>query len=302
MIDHSANRAAEMEILVATVEEGGFSAAARRLGKTPSAVSKLISRLEGRLGTRLFNRSTRSLQLTAEGRRFYERATAILSDMAAAEEEARAGDAPSGLLRINTSASYAVHKLAPILPGFLDRYPDISVDLAITDHVVDLLAARADIAVRAGNLDSSSLIARKLGETPIRIVASPDYISRHGEPQQAADLAHHIMLGFSYRRAIEALPLLDAKGQMTEYLPTSKVKAMEGEVLRHLAIKGGGLVRMAGFTVEEDLAAGRLVEVLGGKQALPPEAFHAVYVGSGGPLPSRVRVMLDFLAEHGRVS
>ena len=166
------NRSGEMEVFVRVVELGGFSPAARTFRMTPSAVSKLIARLEARLGARLVSRSTRKLQLTPEGCAFYERAARILADLDEAERRAGTGEQATGLIRVNTSASYATHVLVNILADFLALHPGITLDLVQTDLVVDLLAERTDVAVRAGPLKSSSLIARKLGETGMTIVAA----------------------------------------------------------------------------------------------------------------------------------
>ncbi|WP_207477139.1 LysR family transcriptional regulator [Arenibaculum pallidiluteum] len=294
------NRSGEMEVFVQVVEQGGFSAAARICRMTPSAVSKLIARLEARLGTRLINRSTRRFQLTPEGCSFYERATRILADMEDAERAAGVGEQPVGRIRLNTSASYATHILAPILPEFLDHHPGVSLDLIQTDTVIDLLAERTDVAVRAGPLKSSSLVARKLGETPMVIVAAPAYLRRHGEPRTIAELERHNRLGFSYVRAVEGWPL--RQGAESVVVPTlGRVQASDGEALRQLALGGSGLARLAAFTVREDVAAGRLVPVLEDLNPGDREAFHAIYVGQGGLVPSRVRALLDFLAERGRV-
>src|SRR3954451_10278332 len=149
------NRASEMEGFVRAVDLGGFSAAARALRMTPSAVSKLIARLEARLGARLVTRSTRKLQLTPEGTAFYDSGVRILADMAAAEREAAVGAAPRGRLRVNSYVPFGVHRLIPLLPRFLERYPEISVDLVLTDSVLDLMAQRAHLAIRAGQLGES---------------------------------------------------------------------------------------------------------------------------------------------------
>ncbi len=294
------NRSGEMEVFVRVVELGGFSPAARAARMTPSAVSKLIARLETRLGARLLNRSTRQLQLTPEGCAFYERATRILADLEDAERSASVGEHAVGRVRVNTSASYANHVLAPALPEFLSLHPGVTLDIVQTDAVVDLLAERTDVAVRAGPLKSSSLVARKLGETALTIVAAPPYLERSGEPRSIADLEGHNRLGFGYARAIDGWPLRE-NGETIVVPATGRVQASDGEGLRHLALAGAGLARLAAFTVREDIAAGRLVSVLGNLDTGETEAFHAVYVGQGGPLPSRVRALLDFLAEKGRV-
>jgi DNA-binding transcriptional LysR family regulator len=290
-----------MEVFVRVVELGGFSPAARAEKMTPSAVSKLIARLEIRLGARLLNRSTRQLLLTPEGCAFYERATRILADIADAERAAGAGEQAVGRVRINTSASYFNHILAPVLPDFLALHPGVTLDITQTDAVVDLLAERTDVAVRAGPLKSSSLIARKLGETALTIVAAPVYLERCGEPRSIAELESHTRLGFGYVRAVDGWPLVE-NGE-TNVVPTSsRVQASDGEALRRLALAGVGLARLASFTVREDIAAGRLSSVLEPLNPGDTEAFHAVYVGQGGPLPSRVRVLPDFLTARARVN
>jgi len=294
------NRSGEMEVFVRVVEGGGFSVAARRLRMTPSAVSKLVSRLETRLGTRLVNRTTRKLLLTPEGNAFYERCLRILADIEEAERSASATEHPVGRVRINTSASYGTHILAPIMAGFLERYPRVSVDIVQTDVIVDLLAERADIAVRAGPLADSSLLARKLGETPLVVVAAPAYLERCGTPQTAADLAELNRLGFGYIRAAEDWRF-EEDGRPVAVPIKSRLQASDGEALRQLAIQGAGLARLAAFTCRADVEAGRLVAVLPDKAIVEMEAFYAVYVGQGGPLPARVRAMLDYLGELGRV-
>lgn len=295
------NRSGEMEVFVSVVQFGGFSPAARAFRMTPSAVSKLIARLEERLGTRLLNRSTRQLQLTPEGSAFYERARDILADLEDAERAAGMGEQPVGRVRINTSASYANHVLAPILPEFMQRFPGITLDIVQTDLVVDLLAERTDVAVRAGPLKSSSLVARKLGETTPTIVASPAYLERCGEPQTIAELERHNRLGFGYARTVDGWPLRE-NGRTIVVPPAGRVQTNDGEGMRHLALAGVGLARLSMFTVRDDIAAGRLKRVLAHLETGEMEAFHAVYVGQGGPLPSRIRALLDFLAEHGRIN
>lgn len=293
------NRSGEMEVFVQVVQLGGFSHAAQRAEMTQSAVSKLISRLEERLGARLLNRSTRRLELTPEGCAFYERAVRILSDMDEAERQAGIGEQPAGRIRLNTSASYANHILAPILPEFLAQYPDVTLDIVLTDAVIDLLAERTDVAIRAGPLKSSGLIARKLGETAMMIVAAPAYLQRAGEPKKVADLERHSCIGFGYTREMDGWRLVE-KGMPVEFRPPSRVLASDGEAIRRLAVVGVGLARLAAFTVKDDIAAGRLTAVLKQLHQQETEAFHAIYVGRGGPVPARVRALLDFLAELAR--
>ena len=294
------NRSGEMEVFVQVVERGGFSSAARSIGMTPSAVSKLVARLEARLGTRLINRSTRVFKLTAEGCVFFERATRILADIDDAERIASTAEIPSGRIRLSTSASYATHVLAAILPEFLEQYPAITVDIVQSDLVVDMLEDRMDVAVRAGPLKSSSLVARKLGDTAMTIVAAPSYADRRGLPRTIEDIERHDSLGLSYTRAMGGWPL-KSEGETILAPVVGRVQANEGEALRQLVLAGCGIARLANFTIRSDLKAGRLMPVLEEYNPGDREEFHAIHVGQGGPLPSRVRALLDFLAKYGKV-
>jgi DNA-binding transcriptional LysR family regulator len=294
------NRSGEMEVFVRAVELGGFSAAATACKMTPSAVSKLITRLEARLGTRLVNRSTRKLQLTPEGSAFYQRSVSILADIAEAERDASSGEQATGPIRINTSGSFGNHILAPLVPQFLAEHPGITLDITVTDKVVDLMAERADVAIRAGPLKSSSLIARKLGGARKLIVGSPGYLATHGMPRSIAELENHCRIGFSYSRAIQGWQLLDGAEAVTVPV-TPGVQVSDGEAMRHLAVAGAGLARLADFTLRQDIAAGRLAVVMEDFNPGDIEDFYAVYLGQGGPLPARIRALLDFLATHAKL-
>lgn len=295
------NRSGELEVFIRVVELGGFSAAARQFRMTPSAVSKLIARLETRLGVRLINRSTRKLQLTAEGSAYYDRGVRILSDMDTAEREAAAGASPRGRLRVNTNVAFGIHHLLPLLPGFLATHPDVAVDVALTDAVVDLLEERADVAIRTGPLRASRLLARKLGESRMVVVASPAYIQRHGEPSTPDDLANHNVLGFCFTRHIEGLPFLERNGTITTVSTTGNSLVSDGEAMRHLALAGLGIARLSSFHVTPDLKAGRLVPVLEAYNPGDIEPLHAVFLGHGGHLPARVRAFLDYLVAKVRI-
>lgn len=294
------NRSGEIEVFVRVVDLGGFSAAARAFNITPSAVSKLVSRLESRLGVRLINRSTRKLQLTAEGAAFHERGLRILEDLAAAEREAATGAEPQGRLRINSNVPFGLHYLLPLLPGFLALYPQIKVDIALTDRVVDLIAERADVAIRTGPLRESSLIARKLGDSRMMVVAAPGYLKTHGTPETLADLDRHNQLGFCFTRHIEGWPFADGHGAITTMALSGNALVSDGEALRQLALAGLGLARLSSFHIMPDVVAGRLVPVLENYNAGDIETMFAVYVGQGGHLPARVRAFLDYLAQNVR--
>lgn len=293
---HDVNRSGELEVFVRVTEQGGFSAAARALRMTPSAVSKLIGRLEARLGVRLVNRSTRSLQLTAEGAAFYERAVQILGDLDTAEREAAAGASPRGRLRVNANVAFGRRHLAPLIPDFLARHPEVSIDLVLTDTVVDLMEQRADVAIRVGPLRESRLVARKLGESRVVVVASPAYLARHGTPRSPADLVGHNLLGFSFARLVEGWPFRGPDGGIVSVTPAGNALAGDGETMLALVLAGLGLARLSLFQTQEDIATGRLVPVLEDFNPGDREPIHAIFVGQGGHLPARVRAFLDYLA------
>lgn len=294
------NRSGEMEAFVQTVDRGGFSAAARALGMTPSAISKLIGRLEARLATQLVHRSTRKLQLTPEGQLFYDRSVRVLADMDEAERCAASGAVPRGRVTISASVSFGHHVLLPLVPQLLAAHPDISLDIGLTDRVVDLMDERADIAIRWGQLGASDLVARLLGHTQQAIVASPGYLARHGTPTTREALAQHQRLGTNYRRSTPGWPLR-VDGRAADLPISGKVRAGDGEALRHLALAGAGLVRLSVYHLHADIAAGRLVPVMQAFNPLDTEPIHAVYLGKPGRLPARIRAVLDFLVAQVRL-
>ena len=295
------NRSGEMEVFVRVVDLGGFSAAARAFRMSPSAVSKLVARLEARLGVRLINRSTRKLQLTPEGTAYYDRCIRILDDINTAEREAAVGATPRGRVRVNTSVPFGLHWLLPLLPGFLKLHPGVSVDVSLTDTVVDLMEERADVAIRVGPLRESRLLARKLGESRMVVVAAPAYLKDHGTPRTPTELAQHNMLGFCFSKQIDGWPFRDSKGGTISVAPVGNALVSDGEAMQKLAVAGAGLARLARFHVDADIKAGRLVAVLEDFNPGDFEPIHAVFVGHGGQLPARVRAFLDYLVENVRL-
>ncbi|MFM0038932.1 LysR family transcriptional regulator [Paraburkholderia strydomiana] len=291
------NRSRELEVFVRSVELGGFSAAARALGMTPSAVSKLVARLEARLGARLLNRSTRNLQLTPEGCVFYERGVRVLAELDETERDAALGATPRGRLRVHANVPLGRHYLLPLVPAFLDAHPDITLDIVLTDQVVDLLEQRTDVAIRSGPLKDSQLVARKLGDAGMVIVGAPAYLARHGTPGTPADLRAHNRLGFGFARAVNGWPLLEG-GRRIDVPVEGNALVSDGETLRQLAVAGVGLARVAAFQVRDDVAAGRLVVLLDAFNPGDTEPVNALYLGQGGHLPARVRALLDFLVQR----
>ena len=295
------NRSGEMEVFARVFELGGFSAAARALHLTPSAISKLIGRLETRLGARLVNRSTRGLQFTPEGRLFYDRSIRLLADLDEVERSVAEAEIPSGKIRVSANVPVGRQLLLPIVPAFLEAYPKLSLEISLTDQVIDLLEQRTDVALRSGPLKNSQLIARKLGAVRMMIVGSPGYFARHGIPKTPDELPRHNRLGFNYARASKGWPLID-KGVERTIPPSGNVQASDGDALRALAVSGVGLVRLASFVVRDDIAANRLVAVLEAFNPGDIDELHAVYLGQGGLLPVRIRVFLEFLAQRIKIS
>jgi DNA-binding transcriptional LysR family regulator len=293
------NRAGEMQAFLRVVETGSFSEAARQMRMTPSTLSKLIARIETRLGARLLERSTRRLSLTAEGWVYYERSQALLAEIEDLERELTKGAVNiGGTLRVSASVGFGMVAVEPLLPAFWAAYPNVIVDLSLSDEIVDLYLDRTDVAFRVGNLASSSLTALKLGTAPRKIVASPDYLARYGIPRSGADLAQHRCLGFNFRRSAPVWPLQEA-GRIHDRSLTGPLLANNGETVRRMALAGMGLARMGEFHIREDLQAGTLVEVLAEAVLGDTEDIHALFLG-GARLPHRVRIFLDFMAPRLR--
>jgi DNA-binding transcriptional LysR family regulator len=295
------NRAGEMEAFVRAVSRRSFSAAARELRMTPSAISKLVARLETRLGVRLLQRSTRKLELTSEGSAFYERSQRILADLDEAERFVAARATPRGRVRVNCSVPFGQILLMPALPKFLASYPEVTVDVELTDRVVDLVDERADVAIRHGRLPSSRLVARHLGDSRKVIVAAPVYLRNHGTPATLKELEGHVRLGFNYPHSTETWPLRERRGNVAGLPVNGRARVSNGEALRALVFAGLGLARLSAFHAQRDIDAGRLVDVMESFNPGDTEPLHAVYLGRGGHLPARVRVFLDWLAENLRL-
>ncbi len=289
------NRSGEMEVFARVVEEGGFTAAAKALSMTPSAVSKLVARLEARLGSRLINRSTRKLQLTAEGLTFHERSLRVLADLDEAERAVSATAVPKGRLRINSNVPFGLHHLLPLVPRFTALHPEVQVDVTLTDQVIDLLDERAELAIRVGPLRPSQLVAKKLGDSRMALVASPDYLARRGTPKHPDELAGHDLVVFNFARHCDEWPFL-IDGERICYPAHGRALVGDGESAARLAMAGQGITRLSMFHIANDIAAGRLVPVLEEFNSREVETLSAVYVGHAGPLPARVRAFIDFLA------
>ncbi|WP_145186995.1 LysR family transcriptional regulator [Pseudomonas sp. URMO17WK12:I11] len=293
-----AGRSGELEVFSKVVEEGSLSGAARALGLTPSAVSRIIGRTEQRLGTRLLLRTTRALNLTNEGEAYLRGARRILADLLEVEEAITDQGVPRGRLRVSAALGHGRQTVVPLLSTFSARYPEVLVDLTLSDEIVDIHGGEADVALRFGQLPDSSLSARCLGHTGQVVVASPDYLARCGTPQRPEDLAQHNCLRFNFRRAMPDWPFR-RQGQDFSLKVTGNIACSSGEALAQLARLGAGIARIGLFTVADELQRGELVALLQDYNPGDREPLHAVFVG-GPAMPARVRVFVDFLVECHR--
>ncbi|NUP12185.1 MAG: LysR family transcriptional regulator [Polyangiaceae bacterium] len=284
-----------IEFLTTAVETGSFAAAARRLGVTPSAVSRRIARLEEDLGVPILARTTRSLRLTNDGQAFHDRCVRILQELTEAKEViARASKKPSGTLRVDAPIALGRAIIAPALPRFLDRYPEIRLDLTLRDQFVDPVAEGLDVLVRIGRLGESNLIARKLGESAILHVASPRYLKKHGTPKLPKDLANHDCLGYLREGQPAAFKfVIDGTLHVSDI--SGPCHTNDADVLRQLALAGIGIVAVFDFLARDPIQTGALQVVLGNyPSATWP--IHALYPKNRHLVP-KVSVFLDFLSE-----
>lgn len=287
----------DMAAFIRSVELNGFSAAARDLGLTPSAISKLVTRLEERLGVRLLNRTTRKIALTPEGEAYFLRCQRILADIEEAESEImHFRTQPKGVLRLNVGIAFGMHQLIPVLPLFLARYPEIEVDLAITDSIVDLIEEGADLAIRTGELADSTLIARKICDLERIICAAPAYLKQHGTPREPKDLLTHNCITLGVAPALKRWPF-NLGGSVTRINVHGNIVANSADALRQLAIMGAGIIRLGDNIVGEDLAQGHLVPVLEAVHHVEPLPLHAIYP-QGRHRSPKVIAMVDFLLEQ----
>ena len=289
------DRLAAMEAFVRVAETQSFSEAARRLRASKSAISRQVAALEADLGARLFHRTTRSLTLTEAGHGYYQQVSRILADLDEANlSVSRLQAAPRGRLRVNAPMSFGFLHLAPAIPDFLARYPEVEVDMTMNDRYVDLVDEGFDVAVRIARLDDSSLVARKLA--PIRrvICASPAYLALHGVPACPDDLKSHECLSYSNVLPVGEWRFVAPDGRPWPVEVHGRLNANNGDALRVAALAGLGLVNQPTFIVGGDLQAGALVSVL--TEFIPEDsALHAVYPHSRHLSP-KVRAFVDFLA------
>ncbi len=285
-----------METFARVVESGSFSRAARDLHMTPSAVSKMIGRLEDRLGVRLLSRTTRKLSLTEEGRAFYQRVTPILAEVEEAEETVSLSTAEArGVLKVNTSTAFGQYQVVPLIPNMLEKYPNLQVQLTMTDSIVNLVEEGFDVSIRIGTLTDSSLIARKLGTAHRVLVASPDYLKRHGTPTCPNDLKAHECLKLSIPTSLNKWEFILNDGPSTVEV-SGRFEADNAIALHEAALAGLGLFRAATFVVGDDIKAGRLVPVLQKFEISGDPGIFAVWPHNRN-LSAKVRAFVDILVD-----
>ncbi|HEU0221012.1 MAG TPA: LysR family transcriptional regulator [Paracoccaceae bacterium] len=293
------DRLTEMEAFLRVVEQGGFTEAARKMGLSKSAVSKHVSALEGRLGARLLNRTTRRVSPTEIGLAYYDRVARVLSD--ASEADAMVSSmqaAPKGELRVSAPVSFGMHHVSPVIADFLHEYPDVSVHLVLDDRFVELVAESFDVAIRIGQLPDSSLRARKLAETEAVMVASPDYLAHAGTPKTIEDLASHTLLHYSYMSTGNYWRLRGQNGEERDVRVGGRLSANNGDALLSAARRGIGIASVPSFFLGCPQGQAGLVRVL---PDIEPRVLgiYAVYPPGRFPQP-KLRVFIDFLAERFR--
>ncbi len=286
-----------MRVYIAVVETGSFVAAADRLDTSNAAISRHVAALEDHLGARLLNRTTRRLSMTDVGQEFFNRAQAIFADVSEAEAIAGQNSAkPSGQLRISAPLSFGIAKLSQWLPGFVARYPDLKLDIDLSDHLVDLANDGIDVAVRIGRqAASTNVISRRLGSISAEICASPDYLKRRGTPTSPQELSQHQTTSFTYLSTGDSWTLTNKRGQTETVRIKPSIHANNGDILGKLAVQGYGIIMQPSFVVEEDIAAGRLVRILTDWN-VDGLNLYVIYL-SRKFLSAKVRAFVDYLSE-----
>lgn len=283
----------ELQAFVAVVDTGSITAASERLGLTISATSRTLARLEEKLQTTLLRRTTRRLELTEEGAAFLQSARGILVSVDEAEEQMAARRMqPVGRLRVDAATPFMLHVIVPLLEGFRTQYPGVELELNSSEGIIDLIEKRTDVAFRIGPLKDSTLHARPIGTSRLRVLASPAYLKRHGTPGKPGQLGQHALLGFNQPETLNDWPLREADGNTVHIKPT--IASSSGETLRQLALAGLGIVCLSDFMTHDDRQSGRLVQLFASKTLDVRQSINAVYYRNT-TLASRIACFIDYM-------
>lgn len=286
----------EARVFVEVVEHKSFTKAADKLNLANSAVSRTVKKLEDKLGVNLLNRTTRQINLTAEGELYFQRMKVILQEMRAAENELYGTQSsPKGLLRIDAATPVVLHLLIPFISVFRQQYPDIILSLVSSETFVNLIERKVDVAIRVGQLTDSSLRARPLLNSYRKIVASPKYLERNGIPKSVEDLNQHTCLTFTEPASLNTWPLEIKNNELITV--TEGISSNSGETLRWLCINGEGIACLSDFMLDKDIQDGKLVELFNDELQSVPLPFHAVYY-SDRVVSQRIRVFIDSLTQY----
>jgi DNA-binding transcriptional LysR family regulator len=293
--EHPVTDLEDLQNFIEVVESGGFNRAARRLGVSKSIVSRRIARLEKELGTRLLSRTTRGISPTEAGLEFKARGERILADLEEARDAvAQKGEGVVGRLRISAPLTFGVRHVAPVLTSLACRHPRLELDVSYTDRIADLIGDRLDAAIRIGNLQDSSLIARRIAPVRAALVASPGYLARHGRPETPDDLARHECLIYTGQTS----PIWQFRSgkRLVSVRPSGRLRSDSSEALLQWAIAGLGIAHLPSFLVADEIETGLLAPLLQACQA--PEFGIFVVRPPGAHVPGKVRVLIDALVER----
>ena len=289
----------EMQAFAAVVDAGSFVRAAEALQVSKTAMSRLVGDLEARLGVRLLHRTTRKLSLTVEGEAFHARCQELLAGVQEAEAEVTSrADEAVGVLRLNVPVSFGLLHLAPLWPAFMAQQPNVTLDVTLTDRIVDLVEEGYDLAVRIARLPSSSLVSRRLSATRLVLCASPEYLRRHGTPEHPADIRGHTVFSYTLLAAGEQWSFEGPQGPVSVKVDP-RMRSNSGDTCCEAALQHHGIVIQPSFMVSTHLRSGTLVEVLPEYRSIEL-GIYAVYA-SRKHLTPKVRVLVDFLVEAFRI-
>lgn len=285
----------ELQAFVAVVDTGSITAASELLGLTISATSRTLGRLEEKLQTTLLRRTTRRLELTEEGDTFLQHARAIIASVDEAEEQMAARRMrPVGKLRVDAATPFMLHVLVPLIAQFRENYPEVELELNSNEGIIDLLEKRTDVAFRIGVLKDSTLHARPVGTSQVRVLASPTYLKRYGRPASPDQLAQHQLLGFTQPESLNDWPLRDTAGNVLRIQPG--ISSSSGEILRHMALAGLGIACLSDFMTREDRKRGDLVQLFPSQTLDVRQSINAVYYRNTA-LAARITCFVEHVIE-----